>query len=301
PGVSVIGTDEIAVGFIYKPAVVSLEGASQILDSSNSIVDDEGLPLFVDTKNRPALAQEFSLLSEGGSVVLTVNHLKSKGSDCDELGDPDTGDGQANCNLTRTRAAQAIVAWLDDVYPEKPVMVMGDLNAYAKEDPISALTSVGYTNLIAQYEGDQAYSFSFSGEVGYLDHALANAMLLENVVDATEWHINSDEPVALDYSSEFSSDFNDVDDYAPDAYRSSDHDPVLISLNFATAEKVRGDFDRDGDVDRRDIRRLLKAISTGRTIPRSFDLDRDGDIDDHDAFLLRGLCTRDKCQITDPQ
>ncbi|MFT5675249.1 MAG: hypothetical protein ACI808_001179, partial [Paraglaciecola sp.] len=42
PGVSVIGTDEIAVGFIYKPAVVSLEGASQILDSSNSIVDDEG-------------------------------------------------------------------------------------------------------------------------------------------------------------------------------------------------------------------------------------------------------------------
>jgi predicted extracellular nuclease len=301
PGVSVIGTDEIAVGFIYKPAVVSLEGASQILDSSNSIVDDEGLPLFVDTKNRPALAQEFNLLSEGKSVVLTVNHLKSKGSDCDELGDPDTGDGQANCNLTRTRAAQAIVAWLDDVYPEKPVMVMGDLNAYAKEDPISALTSAGYTNLIAQFEGDQAYSFSFSGEVGYLDHALANAILLEKVVDATEWHINSDEPVALDYSSVFSSDFNDIDDYAPDAYRSSDHDPVLISLNFATAEKVRGDFDRDGDVDRRDIRKLLRAISSGRDIPRSFDLDRDGVIDEHDAFLLRGLCTRDGCQIADPQ
>lgn len=299
PGVAAIGTDEIAVGFIYKPAVVSLEGVSQILDSSNSIVDDEGNPLFVDTKNRPALAQEFNVLNEGGSIVLTVNHLKSKGSACDDLGDPDTGDGQANCNLTRTNAAIAIAAWLDDVYPGKPVMVMGDLNAYAKEDPISALTSAGYTNLIAQFEGDQAYSFSFSGEVGYLDHALANAILLEKVVDATEWHINSDEPVALDYSSVFSSDFNDMDDYAPDAYRSSDHDPVLISLTFATPQRVRGDIDRDGDVDRHDIRRLLRAISTGRTIHKSFDLNHDGVIDEHDAFLLRQLCTRDKCQIED--
>ena len=116
-------------------------------------------------------------------------------------------------------------------------------------------------------------------------------------MDATEWNINADEPVALDYSSVFSSDFNDMDDYAPDAYRSSDHDPVLVSLNFAKAKKVRGDFDHDGDVDLNDIRKLRRAISTGRKIHKSFDLDRDGDVDNRDASLLRRLCTRDKCQV----
>ena len=46
PGVAQIGTDEIAVGLIYKPGTVTPVGASPILDSS---VD----PIFLDTKNRP--------------------------------------------------------------------------------------------------------------------------------------------------------------------------------------------------------------------------------------------------------
>ena len=41
-----------------------------------------------------------------------VNHLKSKGSDCNAVGDPDTGDGQGNCNMTRTAAAEALVDWM---------------------------------------------------------------------------------------------------------------------------------------------------------------------------------------------
>ena len=52
PGVSQIGSDAIAVGFIYKPASISLVGGSEILDSG---VD----PNFIDTKNRPSLAQTF--------------------------------------------------------------------------------------------------------------------------------------------------------------------------------------------------------------------------------------------------
>ena len=34
--------------------------------------------------------------------TVAVNHFKSKGSACNDVGDPDTGDGQGNCNLTRT-------------------------------------------------------------------------------------------------------------------------------------------------------------------------------------------------------
>ena len=99
----VIGIDAIKVGLIYKPAKVTPIGGYQILDSS----DD---PRFDSTLNRPALAQTFQDLATGARFTVVVNHLKSKGSACP--GDPDTGDGQGNCNQTRRAAAQALVDWL---------------------------------------------------------------------------------------------------------------------------------------------------------------------------------------------
>lgn len=296
PGVSQIGTDEIMVGFIYKPAKVGLVGDAKILDSSNSISDESGV-LFLDTRNRPALAQEFSLIENDESLVITINHLKSKGSNCNSLGDPDIGDGQANCNITRTRAATALAAWLETEFADKPTLVMGDLNAYAKEDPIMALSDAGFTNLIAEFEGEEAYSFSFRGEVGYLDHAMANAELLENVVDATEWAINADEPVALDYTTRFKSDFNDINYYAPDAFRSSDHDPVLVSFNLLPAGPVLGDFDGDGDVDRADMQGIIISLLRGQPVDLSFDLNGDGIVTTRDVRLLADLCTRFRCAL----
>ena len=68
------------------------------------------------------------------------------------MGDPDTGDGQGNCNKTRTSAAAAEAAWLatDPTGSGDPdVLIMGDLNSYAKEDPITALTAAGYQDLVA--------------------------------------------------------------------------------------------------------------------------------------------------------
>ena len=91
----VIGTDAIKVALIYQPARVSLSGNYAILDSS---VD----PRFLDNKNRPALAQTFVHNVTDNVFTVSVNHLKSKGSACDDVGDPDLGDGAGNCNLTRT-------------------------------------------------------------------------------------------------------------------------------------------------------------------------------------------------------
>ncbi len=75
----VIGTDQIAVAFIYRTATAVPVGSFAILDSS---VD----PRFIDTSNRPALAQTFAD-ADGGMVTVAVNHLKSKGSSCSDLGD----------------------------------------------------------------------------------------------------------------------------------------------------------------------------------------------------------------------
>ena len=77
-----IGTDAIKVGMIYRPAVVTPVGSFQILDST----DD---PRFIDTKSRPSLAQTFEVNATGARFTVVVNHLKSKGSACDDVGDPD--------------------------------------------------------------------------------------------------------------------------------------------------------------------------------------------------------------------
>ena len=288
-----IGTDAITVAFIYKPSVVSLNGAAQILDSSNSITDQDG-PLFLDTRNRPALVQEFALTENGETLVIGVNHFKSKGSSCDSQGDPDTGDGQGNCNITRTRAAQALSAFISTQFPEKATLIIGDLNAYAKEDPISALEQAGYTNLVNHFGGVEAYSYSFRGQLGYLDHALANASALDKVVDVTEWHINADEPIILDYNVEFKAPVNVTNFYAPDAYRMSDHDPVLIAL-LLEAESLAGDFDGDGDIDIHDVRSLVAAIRAGQTSNMAFDFNNDGVVNFGDSRGLVNLCTRPRC------
>jgi len=228
PGVAQIGTDEIAVGFIYKPGTVTPVGSAAILDSS---VD----PLFNDDKNRPALAQTFEQNATGETFTVVVNHLKSKGSPCDDVGDPDVGDGQGNCNVTRTNAANALTAWLatdPTSSSDSDFLIIGDLNAYAMEDPITAIKNAGYTNLIESFIGADAYSYVFYGQAGYLDHALASASLASQVTGVTEWHINADEPAALDYN-----DYNQPDLYNPDAYRSSDHDPTVTFVNESTGDE----------------------------------------------------------------
>jgi predicted extracellular nuclease len=213
-----IGTDAIKVAFIYKPGAVTPLGSPAILDSS---VD----PAFIDTRNRPALAQTFQHTTDEIFTVV-VNHLKSKGSACE--GDPDTGDGQGNCNLTRTAAATALVNWLEGDPTgsgDADFMIIGDLNSYALEDPITAIKTGGYTDLVQAFGGTNAYSYVFMGQSGYLDHALASSALTARVMGATEWHINADEPPALDYN-----DYNQLELYSPDQFCASDHDPVIVGI-----------------------------------------------------------------------
>jgi hypothetical protein len=47
-----------------------------------------------------------------------------------------------------------------------------------------------------------------------------------------DYHINSDEPSVLDYNTDFKSAGQIVSLYAPDQFRISDHDPVMVGLNL---------------------------------------------------------------------
>jgi predicted extracellular nuclease len=222
-----IGDDAIKVAYIYKPAVVLALGDFAILDQS---VDAR----FIDSKNRPALAQTFMSLETAGRFTVAVNHLKSKGSDCNELDDPDNGDGQGNCNLTRSQAAGALVDWLatnPTGYGDGDKLIIGDLNAYDKEDPINAITTAGYTDLLARDLGEFAYTYVFDGQYGYLDHALANGSMQAQATQVGVWHINADEPNLLDYDTSYKKPAQDAL-YEANAYRSSDHDPVIVGLDL---------------------------------------------------------------------
>jgi len=219
-----IHDDVIKTGFVYRRARISTIGSFAILDRS---VDSR----FNDARNRPVLAQTFALDASGAMLTIAVNHLKSKGSPCDADGDPNLGDGQGNCNITRTNAAAALADWIatdPTGSGDNDALIIGDLNAYMNEDPLTTLASAGFTNLLGAQT--DPHSFVFDAQSGALDHAIVSASLAPQIVDTMEWHINADEPRLLDYNLENGRDPTLFDGTTP--YRASDHDPVVIGIDL---------------------------------------------------------------------
>lgn len=214
------GTDEIRVAFIYKPSKVTPSGVS--ISQVNS------------TWSRQPLAQLFVENSTGEKFIACVNHLKSKSSSGASGADADQGDGQGAYNDRRKQQANLLVSFLNSVRTttgENDVVILGDLNAYAQEDPIDILRAAGYLDqsLIHTPGG---YSYLFDGASGHLDHALANSSMSAQIVDMDNWHINSPEPLYYNY-------FMDDKSAAQQAinvgtpYRCSDHDPVIVGISLA--------------------------------------------------------------------
>jgi len=220
-----MGNDAIKVGMIYKPASVTPVGQTAALNSVAFVNGGDGAP-----RSRPSLAQAFQQNSNGQRFIVDVNHFKSKGSACDV---PDSGDGQANCNGVRVNAANELMSWLASdptSTGDTDVILVGDYNSYAMEDPITVIKNAGFTNLIDSFIGLDAYSYVFDGQWGYLDHAFGSPSSLSQVTGVAEYHINSDEPSVLDYNTDFKSLGQIASLYAPDQFRVSDHDPVLVGL-----------------------------------------------------------------------
>jgi predicted extracellular nuclease len=236
----VIGTDEIKQAFVYNRQAVKPVGKFATLTSE----DD---PRFDDTRSRPALAQTFARKREGVNATVVVNHFKSKGqSGLTDPNDPDfdQGDGQGFWNHTRTQSAEALADWLEtnptDVKQTFGALIIGDLNAYGREDPIRALEDAEYADQLVRFTAGIPYTYTFDGQQGTLDTALAKSRLANRVTGAAVWHINADEVPAIDYQESVGFPGNqrfrtpEVAEayYDPSAFRSSDHDPVVIGLDM---------------------------------------------------------------------
>jgi len=230
------GTDAIRVAMIYKPAKLSPSGSAvSDIDAIN---------------NRPPLAQTFTA-ANGEKFTVVVNHMKSKSScpvaaDADYAGNFDSGDGQGCWNARRNDQATQLLGFVSAVQAanaDADVLLIGDLNAYGKEDPVRNLSSNGFKDLLETYVGSNDYSYVFDGEAGYIDHALATPSLSSQVTGAVHWHINADEPSVIDYNEEFKLSATGAcaytacspDYYTASPFRASDHDPVVIGLKLLKA------------------------------------------------------------------
>lgn len=214
-----LGSDEIAVGLVHRRDRVRALGPAQVLEQAP-----------FDQHSRVPLAQVFQPVAGGPPLRVVVNHFKSKGG-CDRADsrNVDAGDGQACFAAIRSESARVLADWLaatgDHGVGPAQTLILGDLNAHSREDALGVLRERGYRDLLAA--ATPAHTFVFRGQAGRLDHALAGPALAARVRGAGVWAINADELPEFGYDGP---DRSGRDLFAPDPWRSSDHDPVWVDL-----------------------------------------------------------------------
>lgn len=255
PGTPFIGTDAITVGLIYDANEVGVAPSTTVevlTDADLAVLGvDPGNPVFdgVGTSRNP-LAVTFEQLASGETFTVAVNHFKSKGFVSPFGNNQGIGDGTGNNNEARLQAATALDAWLDTDPTgsgDEDFLIIGDLNAYAMEDPIQYLINQGYEDQVGRFLGsgpdEFAYSFGFPLDLdtspqvqafGTLDYALATSSLADQITGATEWHINADEASVFDYNTNFKPQEQVEGLFAANPFRASDHDPVIVGLQLST-------------------------------------------------------------------
>jgi uncharacterized protein len=213
------GDDAIRVGLLYRA------GRLRPVGKAATLVEGPFGP-----RSRAPLAQAFRH-GNGPAFVVVTNHFKSKGCGEAEGADRDQGDGQACWNALRTDSAHRLMRWLDTDPTGAGtdlVAIVGDLNAYAMEDPVQAFIAAGWVDAFTTDTGAAPHSYVFDGQAGRLDHALLSPALARRLAGAAKWHSNADEPANVGYR-----DHNGLDQRQT-PWRSSDHDPLLAGFRLAT-------------------------------------------------------------------
>ena len=197
-------------GYIYCTDVVTPHGNMQHNDT------------YVQNRKK---VQGFTEKATSEKFILSVNHFKAK-SGSGSGANKDQGDGQGSYNAARVQEAKSILSNYSaytSTFGDEDFLIVGDLNAYGKEDPITTLTDWGMIDLHRTFHADSSYSYVYQGTLGYLDHALCNSSLYPQVTGMTPYHINAPEKDGYTYDGSL----NDGT-----MFRCSDHDPILVGLRL---------------------------------------------------------------------
>ena len=182
--------------------------------------------IYTSTFERVHITQGFEVNTTGGRFLLSSMHPHSKLCDNATGADLDQGDGQGCYNDRRRDQSQELVDHWAGIRSSSGIeaqLIVGDFNSYYQEDPLDLMRAVGLVALL-QATPDN-YTYRYNSVFGALDHAFATASMTDAITGAEPWAINADEPPVLDYP-----DAN-IDFYQPNAFRSSDHDPLLVGFD----------------------------------------------------------------------
>lgn len=216
------GSDAIRSALLYRSDRVIAVGSAHRLQSGTFA-----------RQSRPPVAQLFRMAQDEESQALRVvaPHLKSKSCRNAGVANADQNDGQGCFNQRRTREAETILDWVS-AFPKDNnlagTLIAGDLNSYAREEPLRRFEAAGYRSLVHHFhpctpEACQQHSYRFKGEKGSLDYLLASEALLPQVAKARAWNINADEPRALSYQQMSGNNT---------PWRVSDHNPVITDIRL---------------------------------------------------------------------
>ncbi|MGO3071974.1 MAG: ExeM/NucH family extracellular endonuclease, partial [Brevibacterium linens] len=164
---------------------------------------------------------------------------------------------QGASNADRVKQAESLVGFADDQQEAADtnlVYLLGDFNSYTQEDPMQVFYEAGYKDIAAEKTDESTYVYG--SRTGSLDHVLAldasdagegagtAPSAFGSVTGADVWNINSVESIGLEYSR---FNYNIADLFAPDQFRASDHDPVVVGLFDSSDEG--GDDDGSDEAD----------------------------------------------------
>lgn len=249
-----LGTDSIQAAFIYCDRTLRLLTADILSDSDLASLDlADRAPVFDGiNSNRAALGAKFQEKASNKTLSVVNLHLKSKGSRNDAFNaacanDPssdancDQGQGAGYYDQRRVDGAEAARRWLDrnPALASDYRIVLGDINAYGAEVPVTSFLDNGYRDLMREFPHEASYTFK--GRWGTLDRAFVDEATLALVDGIQSLSINSREPRALDYNEEFKGKGNgSVQEalstyFEPSPFRSSDHDPFVVGLTMGAA------------------------------------------------------------------
>lgn len=200
------GSDAIRSGLLYRSERLTAVAEAELeLD-----------PAF----RRPPLVQRFDV--RGFALTVIVVHLKSKR--CEEPSETSCGDA---ARLAESHALVDIARRRSLEPGTDGVLLLGDFNAYPHEEPVQEIVREGFDEFLAEVPAAERYSYVFDGAAGLLDHAFGSLSLSRRLVGAAIWHVNADESSLLDYRLD-----NPPELFQPDAFRASDHDPIVLSFDL---------------------------------------------------------------------
>lgn len=198
--------------FFHDPSAGTFQKVDFLYDAKKVEPINTPVETNVEVQNRKKMVC-FREKATGEKFIYSINHFKAM----------NTGGADR-----RENESKAVVKLYNSYRQNRSIMendllLMGDLNCYAKTEPIMVFTeSNNMIDLHRAFHADSSYSYMFGGLTSYIDHAISNETLYRQVTGMAGYHINSDEDDKYTYDK--SSDKT--------MFRCSDHDPVLVGLKL---------------------------------------------------------------------